>query len=72
MRGSASLRLHSEHGVALCLGLAPSLAAQGPAVLRLAQRIVPQLEIERLQGVDGLEELLRFLRARQLVESAPA
>ena len=72
VRGSASLRLHSEHGVALCLGLAPSLAAQGPAVLRLAQRIVPQLEIERLQGVDGLEELLRFLRARQLVESAPA
>ena len=65
VRGSSTLRLHSEHGAPLCLGLAPSLLECGAAVTRLADRIVPQFELERLDGVDGVEELLRFLNVRE-------
>ena len=31
VRGSSTLRLHSEHGVALCLGISPLLVEQGNA-----------------------------------------
>ena len=62
VRGSTGLRLHSEHGVPLSHGLSPELAEQGASVVRLAERIVPQLDVERLEGVEGLEDLLGFLR----------
>ena len=65
VRGSSGLRLHSEHGVPLSHGLSPLLAEQGPSVVRLAERIVPQLDVERLEGVEGLEELLGFLRVSE-------
>jgi len=57
VRGSSTLRLHSEHGAPLCLGLAPSLLACGGVASRLAARIVPQLDLERLDGVEGLQAL---------------
>ena len=42
VRGSSTLRLHSEHGAPLCWGLSPSLTQHGASLLRLADRIVPQ------------------------------
>ena len=52
-------------GAPLCLGLAPSVLERGAAVTRLAERLVPQLELERLEGVEGIEELLHFLRVHE-------
>ena len=46
----------------LCLGLSPSLAAQGAWVLRLAERVVPRLDEDRLQGVEDIGDIMRFLR----------
>jgi len=50
--------------VPLCLGFSPSLLAHGAAVMRLAERIVPRFDLERLDGVDGLLPLLAFLGIR--------
>ena len=68
VRGSSRLRLHSEHGVPLCNGLSPSLAAQGSFVLRLAQRVVPRLDLVRLQNVEGIMETMRLLRIGEATE----
>ena len=71
--GSSTLRLHSEHGAPLCLGFAPSLTTPprrggggggGASALRLAERIVPRLDVERLAGVDGLGDLVTLLQIR--------
>ena len=56
VRGSSTLRLHSEHGVPLCLGLSPSLTASA-SIARLAERIVPQLDLQRLRGIEGLADV---------------
>ena len=48
----------------LCSGFSPSLLAHGAAVLRLAERVVPRIDLERLDGVDGLLPLLAFLGIR--------
>ena len=68
VRGTSKLRLHSEYGVPLSTGLSPSLAAQGPSVLRLAERVVPRLDTDRLQGVEGLAEAMAFLRIGDATE----
>lgn len=68
VRGSARLRLHSEFGVPLSTGLSPSLAAQGPAVLRLAESVIPQLDTDRLHGVDDIVETMQFLRIGDATE----
>lgn len=76
VRGSSTLRLHSEHGAPLCWGLSPSLTQHGASLLRLADRIVPQLDLERIRGartadggdvvdVDAVEALMRRLRVRE-------
>ena len=69
VRGSLTLRLHSEHGVALCLGLTPALTEQGASVVRLAERVLPRLDVERLQGIEGIEDLMCFLRVRDATQA---
>ena len=64
VRGTTTLRQHSEHGVPLCDGLSPQLEERGPSVAWLAERIVPQLDLERLRSVEGIGGLMRFLRVR--------
>eukprot|EP01048_Picozoa_sp_COSAG05_P020428 COSAG05_NODE_3465_length_2043_cov_1.729424_1_plen_640_part_00 len=61
VRGSTTLRRHSEHGVPLSLGLSPCLAARGTSVLRLAQQVVPRVDIDRLASVKNICETLRIL-----------
>jgi hypothetical protein len=61
VRGSSRLRLLCEHGVPLCLGLSPALCTQ-VLVLRLAIRVVPLLDKSRLQGVEGIADIMSFLR----------
>jgi hypothetical protein len=68
VRGSSRLRLHSEYGIPLTIGLSPSLAAQGSSVLRLAERVVPRLDMDRLQGVEGIAEIMQFLRVGDATE----
>jgi hypothetical protein len=68
VRGSSRLRLHSEYGVPLSMGLSASLAAQGSFVRRLAERVVPRLDIARLQGVEGIAETMRLLRVGDATE----
>ena len=68
VRGSSTLRMHSEHGVLLCIGLAPSLHAQGASVARLAEKVIPQVDLKRLAQVDGISELLHFLRVREATQ----
>jgi hypothetical protein len=62
VRGSVRLRLHSEHGVSLSLGLSPALTASGSFILRLAERLVPRIDLVRLQGVEGIADVLPVLR----------
>jgi hypothetical protein len=68
VQGASQLRLHSHDGVPLCTGLSPSLAAQGSSVLRLAQKVVPLIDKDRLQGVAGLDEMMFFLCVREATE----
>ena len=36
--------------------------------MRLAERVVPRLDLERLEEVDGIEPLMRYLRIGDATE----
>ena len=69
VRGSTALRTHSEHGVPLCLGLSSALTGQSTSIARLAERIVPCVDMGRLQGVDGIEKAMHLLRLGEAAQA---
>jgi hypothetical protein len=66
---SSSLRLLCEHGAPLCHGIAPSLKGQGASVIRLVGNVVPFLNMDRLQGVDGFADLIKFIGVAEASET---
>ncbi|KAL7550003.1 hypothetical protein ACHAWF_013259 [Thalassiosira exigua] len=62
IRGSTTLREHSQHGVPLCLDIGNQIKDRGDFATRLAEKVMPLFDTERLKGVAGLEELLQFMR----------
>ena len=68
VQGAAQLRRHSQNGVPLCSGLSQSLAVQGSSVVRLAKKVMPLIDKDRLQGVAGLNDMILFLCVKEATE----